>query len=116
MFHLDIFVSFKVALRNAEEEILRLGAVQPWSCTFAGFYWANLRGREVRGMDEAGLAVRVPPCPTQGRGGDCGFSVMFEVQSSRSSFLRSRVEKVSEAGSWLRGKEHYQRFVMFDKE
>lgn len=48
--------------------------------------------------------------------GGCGYSVMCEVQSSRSSFLRSRVEKVSEAGSRLRGKEHYQRFVMFDKE
>lgn len=112
LFHLDFSVSFRVALENAEAEILRLGVVRPWSSVFAGFYGANLCGCKVREMNEAGLAMRVPPWTTRG---GCGFSVMCQVQSPCSNFLWSRVERMSDATNGLSGKEHYQRCVMFDR-
>lgn len=62
-------------------------------------------------MNEAGVAMRVPPCTK----GGCRFSVVHhQVQSPCSRFLQSRVEKIPEASTGLSGKEHYQRFVMFD--
>lgn len=62
-------------------------------------------------MNEAGLAMRVPPCAKRG----CGFSVVHhQIQLSCSRFLPSRVERFLRLASGSVGKSVTNNYDVCD--